>query len=342
MRFLLYAHFRDGKDFFGNGKWGMFRIIILFAFLYGKWYTKENNALANRGIVMEELAMKTKKWLRVGCIIFIVFITSFIVYKAYIQEKTKQLVNAIERNDVQGVTEIASSCNACVNQCNSWFPRLSVLLDASVLYPLQIACENGDCEIVQVLIEHGADVNCVDPTIHSTPLIMTLHSTNDNRFDIAEILIENGADIIVNADDHGENVLSAATFLSPTPSDAEKEASLEMLQAILCEYIENDVSIKEISCNCYNIYFRASSNGNLDAVKYLLDQSLFAVDETASDGSTALMYAVKADKESVVQCLMERGANPYTMDDSENSAYDYAVKNDSQEIIRLLTSFSMR
>lgn len=33
---------------------------------------------------------------------------------------------------------------------------------------------------------------------------------------------------------------------------------------------------------------------------------------------------------------MEQGANPYIVDDSGNSAHDYAIQNDNQEIIELL------
>ena len=283
--------------------------------------------------------MKIKKWITVVCVILTILIAITLLcvtYTVYIYKKTNQLVDAIIKNDTEKVIEIVSNCNSCVNQLNSLFPKLSVMLDCSVLYPLQFACETGNYEIVQILIDYGADVNCVDPTIHSTPLIIALSSMNQNRFEIANLLIESGADVIVNADDHGENALAAATCLSLNSNDLEKEASLVMFNKIVDVYIANDINIKEVSCNCYNAYFFASKEGNLKVVKYLLENDIFQVDETSKDGGTALMLAVRANKETVVQFLVDQGANAYIVDDSGNSAHDYAIQKGNEEIMELL------
>ncbi|MDE5883666.1 MAG: ankyrin repeat domain-containing protein [Oscillospiraceae bacterium] len=280
--------------------------------------------------------MKIKKYMIAFFVISTAIILLCITYTVYIHKKTDQLVDAIRKNDVEKVIEIVSNCNSCVNQLNSLFPKLSVMLDYSVLYPLQFACETGNYEIVQILIDYGADVNCIDPTIHSTPLIMALSSMNQNRFEIANLLIESGADVIVNADDHGENALAAATCLSLNANDLEEEASLVMFDKIVDVYIANDINIKEVLCNCYNVYFFASKEGNLKVVEYLLEHDIFEVDETSKNGGTALMQAVRSNKETIVQFLMEQGANPDIVDDSGNSAHDYAIQNGNQEIIELL------
>lgn len=280
--------------------------------------------------------MKIKKCMIKFFVILTAIILLCITYTVYIHKKTDQLVDAIRKNDTEKVIQIVSNCNSCVNQLNSLFPKLSVMLDCSVLYPLQVACETGNYEIVQILIDYGADVNCIDPTIHSTPFIMALSSMNQNRFEIANLLMENGANVIVNADDHGENALAAATCLSLNANDLEEEASLVMFDKIVDVYIANDINIKEVSCNCYNVYFFASKEGNLKITKYLLDHGIFEVDETSKDGCTALMQAVRSNKETIVQFLIEQGANPYIVDDSGNSAYDYAIQNGNQEIMELL------
>ncbi|MDE6730708.1 MAG: ankyrin repeat domain-containing protein [Oscillospiraceae bacterium] len=280
--------------------------------------------------------MKIRKCIIAFFVILTATILLCITYTVYIHKKTDQLVDAIRKNDTEKVIRIVSNCNSCVNQLNSLFPKLSVMLDCSVLYPLQFACETGNYEIVQILIDYGADVNCVDPTIHSTPLIMALSSMNQNRFEIANLLMESGADVIVNADDHGENALAAATCLSLNANDLEEEASLVMFDKIVEVYIANNINIKEVSCNCYNVYFFASKEGNLKVIEYLLEHDIFEIDETSENGGTALMQAVKSNRETIVQFLMEQGADPYIVDDSGNLAYDYAIQNGNQEIMELL------
>lgn len=280
--------------------------------------------------------MKIKKWILAFFVILIGLVLIFTIRIVYVHEKTNQLVDAIEANDVEKVREIVSNCEECVNQLNSLFPKWAAILDDTVLYPLQFACKSGNYQIVQILINHGAEVNCIDPTIHSTPLIMTLSSTNQNRFQIANLLIENGANVIVGADDHGENVLSAATCLSLNSNDSEKEASLAMFDEIVKIYINNGLNIKEASCNCYNVYFYACKEGNLKVVEYLLNHGYFNIDETSPNGGTALMQAVRSKQELIVQFLIEQGADPYILDNSGNSPYDYAVRNGNQKIMELL------
>ncbi|MDE6088696.1 MAG: hypothetical protein K2G25_09965, partial [Oscillospiraceae bacterium] len=86
--------------------------------------------------------MKIKKWITVFFVILTILITVILLcvtYTVYIHKKTNQLVDAIIKNDTEKVIEIVSNCNSCVNQLNSLFPKLSVMLDCSVLYPLPVS-----------------------------------------------------------------------------------------------------------------------------------------------------------------------------------------------------------
>ena len=61
--------------------------------------------------------------------------------------------------------------------------------------PLHEACRNGHPEVVELLIDHGADIEAKDG-VQRTPLIITAESENAR---VAEILIDCGADINAQA-----------------------------------------------------------------------------------------------------------------------------------------------
>ena len=58
--------------------------------------------------------------------------------------------------------------------------------------PLHIACEVNSFDIAKLLISNGADVNAVDRNLN-TPLHI---ACSNNYFDIVELLISNGAEIM--------------------------------------------------------------------------------------------------------------------------------------------------
>ena len=70
------------------------------------------------------------------------------------------------------------------------------------------AGEHGIIEVARLLIEHGADVDQVDPTGGATALIL---AASTNQADMVELLLESGADINFQSSD-GSTALHAAAF----------------------------------------------------------------------------------------------------------------------------------
>ena len=84
------------------------------------------------------------------------------------------------------------------------YPKKAGLLGEFVYYnhtPLIRACLMDDVAMVELLIDRGADVNLPDPWVNNTPLEWTLQNNktdkNANRFVIARLLIDHGAEIDV-------------------------------------------------------------------------------------------------------------------------------------------------
>jgi len=103
-------------------------------------------------------------------------------------EMTRELLQAIENDDTQKVREILSA-GVNVN-----------FEDDGGEFPLQIACWRGKKEIVELLIENGADVNYADESEFHTALMM---ASRHGHAEIVRLLLKHGAH--VNAKDDYEN-----------------------------------------------------------------------------------------------------------------------------------------
>jgi uncharacterized protein YnzC (UPF0291/DUF896 family) len=138
------------------------------------------------------------------------------------------------------------------------------------------ACEDGDLEIVKLLIENGADVTAEDN-------YAIRRASQNGHLEVVKYLIDNGAD--VTAEDN---------YAIRTAS---QEGHLETVKYL----IENgaDVTAK----NNYAIRW-ASANGHLEVVKYLIDNG---VDVTADDNQ-AIRYASYYGYLEVVKLLKKHGA----------------------------------
>lgn len=147
-----------------------------------------------------------------------VFIFTHSVYYQSVQD-SKQLVGAIQVDDVQKATDIVKQNPKSVNALPSTSPWWWQLISESpeVFYPLQEACSWENYDMVKLLIENGADVNLSYKGIESAapPLILAIQTqikkpwmnenppSRETTIDIIRLLIEHGADKSIK-DSHGK------------------------------------------------------------------------------------------------------------------------------------------
>jgi RNA polymerase sigma factor (sigma-70 family) len=112
-----------------------------------------------------------------------------------------------------------AQCNACILACLGDLKRLSALLDtdpeetrsrhkvgASIVgEPVHAAANHGQIEIMQFLIDKGADINA-RADMGQTPLHLA------TTLEMVQLLAENGADTTARDDDHGTPPLEWARF----------------------------------------------------------------------------------------------------------------------------------
>ena len=106
----------------------------------------------------------------------------------------KELLNAIDQGNINEFEKIVK-CNK--RGINTSYYRTIIwrIAEQNNSQPLHHACKAGNLQMVEILLKNGADPNGVDPTAHRTAIFYALQSGSDDRFQIARLLVDNGADI---------------------------------------------------------------------------------------------------------------------------------------------------
>jgi ankyrin repeat protein len=158
--------------------------------------------------------------------------------------------------------------------------------------PLLFAARDGRVAAARVLLEHGADINVVDPDRH-TALILALIN---GHFDVAGVLIDKGID--VNMEDKvGRTALMAAVDAHTMPSSnrpAPRETddtltSFDIVVRLLEKGARVDAPLRA------QIPYRTKLDRGGDGV--------------LGAGTTPLIRAAKAGDADVIKLLLEKGAN---------------------------------
>ncbi|MBT5874283.1 MAG: hypothetical protein HOH43_12760 [Candidatus Latescibacteria bacterium] len=174
------------------------------------------------------------------------------------------------------------------------------------------AAENGNVELVHILLNKGADASRVGPG-----------SWVKNRV-IADILLEHGADVNYPA---GKWV-----WVSCTGNNSQRDNPEYLAELLKCG-ADTDTRLR----GALPVHHVAKA-GHLGSLKVLLDKGA-DVNAPSDSGETPLLYALKAGKRaamnSICQILLAAGADPTVKDARGRSAQDIArslKRTDAREI----------
>ena len=185
--------------------------------------------------------------------------------------------------------------------------------------PVALIAESavGRLEIVQLLLDNGADVNADDDGVTAL-----WNASAAGHFEIVQLLLDNGANVNANGDRY--NCITALIAAS-------KEGHLEIVQLLL----DNGADVN-FNRNDVTALVAASENGYLEIVQLLLDKGA-NVDIANPDyhGVTALVAASKEGHTEVVRLLLDYGANP-NVDDNDVTALWEASSCGHTEVVKLL------
>lgn len=241
-----------------------------------------------------------------------------------------KIVEAIKKGDIAEIGKILQKEPSAVNSPATYVPKgLYVLLsDRHVPYPLIEACYTDNIEIVKLLVEAGADVNCYNGT---TPLSVVYRSKKENWYEISQYLIENGASLDYITSNSGG---ASAVFYDivqmrsgkGSPNDEEEVATAFRFALDYCD---------RSKLNWMRVLQHSTTNDRVEIVKLLLEEGYCDVNDT-SVGMTALMFAARDSTIEMVQLLLDYGADKSIRSSNGKTAYDYAVQSNNKDIIALL------
>jgi ankyrin repeat protein len=167
-----------------------------------------------------------------------------------------------------------------------------------------VNCGRNDLEILQLLYDHGAEINARTRYDDGTALHW---ATGREAEETLPWLLAHGAD--VNAvDKHGRTPLITTVAQTRRHDDEEQDASITAITLRDCEALlaaGADVNAKDN--NGQTALHHAAINGLAEIGSYLIGKGA-KIGITDSDVQTALYHAVQAGHLSLVQILLNAGA----------------------------------
>ena len=192
--------------------------------------------------------------------------------------------------------------------------------------PLMYACRKGHLEVVDELLKLGASVGLVSALGRTALLEAIAH----NHEEIVSVLLEqNKLDLnAINLKDHNRSALMAATNLG--------------LFSILARLLEYNVDVNQQDSDGLTALSLACLQRSYLTVKLLLEKEgvdINSVDYTA--GRSALIFAAVINDSSIVELLLQHGADPSLQDRQGGTAVLRAVDNGSYEVIESMLRSNM-
>ena len=190
-----------------------------------------------------------------------------------------KLITAIQTGENKTAKQLLRMPFISLDQAGGSPWLLRWLAEFSGQTPLEAACETGNAELAELLIQKGANPKQVRQGQFSL-VYLTLQEYHPQDLAILKLLIDNGADPKGNPTDFEDHSLLQAALLSPSdekPTDNWNGGhySKENAEAILkiYQYLEKKIGdIKEVrGVEGETVLMNASITQNLELMEYLID-----------------------------------------------------------------------
>lgn len=213
------------------------------------------------------------------------------------------LSDAVGRGDIHRIKKLVSkgydvntNTNSLLNML-TWafwypYPNKTIWSDSRILKLTNEERENKILEILEILIDNGADINVLDPQGNAP-----IHcAVSKGQTKIVKMLIAQGADINLKRGD-GNSPLNTAARAAMYPD------SSEMVKILIANGADVNVKGRYHNTPLHNSVY----SGNLEIVQALI-KSGADVNAKNKDGKTPRKLALENETEEVVELLSRYGA----------------------------------
>ncbi|XP_067661926.1 ankyrin repeat domain-containing protein 50-like [Haliotis asinina] len=190
---------------------------------------------------------------------------------------------------------------------------------------LHVACLKGRLEVLMYILSLSTvDINSRDVR-QKTPVMTAAES---GQKEVVELLVERGANLSLVCD-RGRNILHLACsrghmevvkyILSQNIVDINSRVGSKKTSAMIAgEYgykdvvellVDNGADLSLVCDNGINILHLACSKGCLEVVRYVISQDIVDINGGGIENMTPVMMAAKSGHKEVVQFLVSRGAD---------------------------------
>lgn len=174
---------------------------------------------------------------------------------------------------------------------------VNILEETMGTTPLMVACSiEGTEAIVELLISKGAEINIQGSYDGRTPLMWAA----ENSKKTVELLLTKGA--MVNP----KGVDGMTAFIQSIFGILSGSVTTEVCDLLLAKDADINAQLTGPDVTGWTALMFASSNGKLDLVKYLISKGS-DVSLKAKDGTTALSLAMKNNNDDIIKILKAKG-----------------------------------
>jgi uncharacterized protein len=208
---------------------------------------------------------------------------------------------------------------------------------------LKIAAELGYLEIVDLLLDRGADIEATDDLGQRALLSVARFG----RTEVVRRLLDRGADI--NAVDwSGQSALSNSAVEGHSDAfdlllsrgarrgivDALALNDIALLEALLDERLRDDSDVDWLSDGRVRLAMLAAGRGNVAIVRLLLDRGA-AQFQAWCDDHTLLAEAARRGHVAVAQLLIDRGADLHAVGRDGLTPFAWAIREGREEVTNM-------
>ena len=180
------------------------------------------------------------------------------------------------------------------------------------------AVEQGNVEVVQALLNHGADVNKSDK--HGKTALFA--AAGQGNAEVVQALLSHGADV-------NKSFVLGKTALHA----AVEQGNVEVVQALL----SHGADVNKSDADGFTALHTAARQGNVEVVQALLSHGA-DVNKSDADGFTALHTAARQGNVEVVQALLSHGADVNKANKDRKTALFAAAEQGNVEVVQALLS----